>query len=92
MLLLFARAPVSQLQGHLKTEEHPDLVVHECTRAHGCIPQTKSVVLDANWRWIHGVIQAMLDLAGAGFRLWFKLKNRAGSGFEAAGLLLCMYF
>ena len=43
----------AQLQGHLSTEEHPRLIVHHCTKAHGCVAHEKSVVMDANWRWIH---------------------------------------
>jgi cellulose 1,4-beta-cellobiosidase len=43
----------SQLPGLGTVEEHPPLLVHYCTKALGCIPKSKAVVIDANWRWIH---------------------------------------
>jgi len=52
VLLPFAAA---QHAGSIKTERHPPLVVQSCTKAGGCIAKTQSVVLDANWRWVHNV-------------------------------------
>ena len=34
-------------------EVHPPLTVQKCTKAGGCVSSTQSVVLDANWRWVH---------------------------------------
>jgi len=53
--LLFASG---QLPGTLKVEKHPSLEIHECTKAGGCTSQSRSVVIDANWRWVHATKQA----------------------------------
>ena len=34
-------------------EHHPLLTVQSCTKSGGCQSQSKSVVVDANWRWTH---------------------------------------
>ena len=59
VLLLLVGTVHAQLRGHLQVEEHPSLIVHECTKAGGCIPHSKSVVIDANWRWIHKVNESV---------------------------------
>ena len=48
-LLVAARA---QLAGTNTAETHPALTVSQCT-AGGCTTSTQSIVLDANWRWLH---------------------------------------
>ena len=53
LLLCTLRRVDAQLRGHQTAEEHPSLIVHMCSKADGCIPTRKSVVMDANWRWIH---------------------------------------
>lgn len=35
------------------TETHPKLSSQKCTKAGGCTTLDTSVVLDANWRWLH---------------------------------------
>jgi cellulose 1,4-beta-cellobiosidase len=36
-------------------EVHPTLTWEKCTTAGGCTTQQGSIVLDANWRWVHDV-------------------------------------
>ncbi|KAF7941787.1 uncharacterized protein EAE97_006624 [Botrytis byssoidea] len=48
-LLAAARA---QQVGTLTTETHPPLSVSQCT-ASGCTTSSASIVVDANWRWLH---------------------------------------
>lgn len=48
-LLAAARA---QQVGTLTTETHPPLSVSQCT-ASGCTSSSASIVVDANWRWLH---------------------------------------
>ena len=42
----------AQHVGTNTAENHPSLNVQTCT-AGGCTTQAKSIVLDANWRWLH---------------------------------------
>jgi len=52
ILALALSAPVrSQQAGKLVVETHPPLTVSSCTTS-GCTKQTKSVTVDANWRWL----------------------------------------
>ncbi|KUI54578.1 Exoglucanase 1 [Cytospora mali] len=39
----------------LQTETHPSLTWSNCTSSGSCTSQTGSVVIDANWRWVHTV-------------------------------------
>jgi cellulose 1,4-beta-cellobiosidase len=48
-LLVAAHA---QQAGTNTAETHPPLTVSKCT-ASGCTTSTQSIVLDANWRWLH---------------------------------------
>lgn len=48
-LFVAARA---QQAGTLTTETHPSLTVSQCT-ASGCTNSSQSIVIDANWRWVH---------------------------------------
>ena len=50
--ILFAVTNGQQV-GTYKPEVHPPLTIQTCTKSGGCQSQTKSVVLDANWRWVH---------------------------------------
>ncbi|KAK4543397.1 hypothetical protein LTR36_005540 [Oleoguttula mirabilis] len=43
---------LGQQVGTLTTETHPALSMSRCTTA-GCTTESHSVVLDANWRWLH---------------------------------------
>ncbi|KAF7359709.1 Glucanase [Mycena venus] len=56
-LLLAALLPValSQLAGTNTAENHPALTWQKCTGTGGtsCTTQSASIVLDANWRWLH---------------------------------------
>ncbi|CAE6400526.1 hypothetical protein ACGC1H_000146 [Rhizoctonia solani] len=50
--LLAVRA---QQVGTSKAEVHPSLPWAKCTKSGGCVTQSSGkVVLDANWRWVHG--------------------------------------
>ncbi|GLI77322.1 hypothetical protein PoHVEF18_005611 [Penicillium ochrochloron] len=44
----------AQQAGTQKTETHPALTWQECTSS-GCTDKSGSVVVDANWRWVHSV-------------------------------------
>lgn len=39
----------------LQTESHPSLTWSTCTSGGSCTSTTGSVVIDANWRWVHTV-------------------------------------
>ncbi|EMC99908.1 carbohydrate-binding module family 1 protein [Baudoinia panamericana UAMH 10762] len=41
-----------QQAGTLTAEVHPPLTVSNCT-ANGCTTESHTIVLDANWRWLH---------------------------------------
>ncbi len=45
-------AATAQQAGTLTTETHPPLTVSKCT-ASGCTTSQQSIVIDANWRWLH---------------------------------------
>ncbi|KAJ5547631.1 hypothetical protein N7513_004865 [Penicillium frequentans] len=49
-LMVAARA---QQAGTYTTETHPSLTWEECTSSGSCTEQSGSVVIDANWRWVH---------------------------------------
>lgn len=51
-LALFLAVSAQQI-GTLTPEVHPKLTWGKCTTAGGCVTQQASVVLDANWRWLH---------------------------------------
>ncbi|RDW75272.1 glucanase-4 [Coleophoma cylindrospora] len=42
----------AQQAGTQTTETHPALTVSQCT-ASGCTTSAQSIVIDANWRWLH---------------------------------------
>lgn len=50
--LAFSAITYGQQIGTLTTETHPALTISKCTTS-GCTTEQKSVVLDANWRWVH---------------------------------------
>jgi len=52
ILLYCVVSIVCQNVGYNTPENHPQLQFSECNKD-GCRTQTKSVVLDANWRWTH---------------------------------------
>ncbi|EJD00590.1 cellobiohydrolaseI [Fomitiporia mediterranea MF3/22] len=55
VLLAFTLAAVvrGQQAGTVTAETHPTLSVSECTAGGSCTQQSRSVVLDSNWRWVH---------------------------------------
>ena len=57
ILLLLALAAVARAQqiGKQEAEVHPPLAVQTCTTTGGCKYSQQSIVLDANWRWVHNV-------------------------------------
>ena len=52
VVLLCAAASAQQV-GTNTAENHPPLTVQSCTKSGGCQSESKSVVVDANWRWTH---------------------------------------
>ncbi|KAF7433432.1 Exoglucanase 1 [Pleurotus ostreatus] len=54
-LLAFSFLAVSygQQVGTLTAETHPTLSIQQCTGAGSCQTQSRAVVLDSNWRWLH---------------------------------------
>jgi cellulase len=52
--LLLAAATAQQI-GPYTAEVHPKLTTWACTKAGGCVAQNTSVVIDANYRWVHQV-------------------------------------
>ncbi|KAF8148441.1 cellobiohydrolase I-II [Crassisporium funariophilum] len=51
---VLATAVRGQLVGTYQTETHPKLPWQKCTKGGSCATQSAaSVVLDANWRWVH---------------------------------------
>lgn len=49
---LMAAARAQQV-GTQKAETHPSLTWNKCTASGSCTQQAGSVVIDANWRWVH---------------------------------------
>lgn len=52
---LFSSFVIAQQVGNIIAEIHPHLTTWRCTTEEGCNPQNTSVVLDANFRWIHAI-------------------------------------
>lgn len=46
---------LGQQVGTLEAENHPPLTIQQCATGGSCTTQQSSVVLDANWRWLHRV-------------------------------------
>jgi len=53
-LSLSATAVLAQQAGTLTTETHPPLTISTCDSS-GCTTDDFSIVLDANWRWLHSI-------------------------------------
>lgn len=45
----------AQQSGSNTPEVHPSLPTQQCSSSGGCVPEQTSIVLDANWRWLHEV-------------------------------------
>ncbi|RLN64642.1 hypothetical protein BBJ29_001792 [Phytophthora kernoviae] len=45
----------AQQTGTSTPEVHPSLPSKQCSKSGGCVTEDTSVVLDANWRWLHQV-------------------------------------
>ncbi|KAF7861533.1 hypothetical protein EAF04_008095 [Stromatinia cepivora] len=43
----------AQQVGTLKAESHPPLTIQKCAAGGTCTDEADSIVLDANWRWLH---------------------------------------
>ena len=54
LLATFATPLLGQQAGTATAETHPTLTIYKCTTSGGCIAQTAKLVLNANWRWLHG--------------------------------------
>lgn len=52
---VFAASVPAQVPGTLTPEVHPSLTSQQCTKARGCVSVNTSIVLDAQYRWIHNV-------------------------------------
>jgi cellulose 1,4-beta-cellobiosidase len=52
-LVLLAGLVASQQIGTFTPEVHPAITYETCTVAGGCATQNGSIVLDANYRWLH---------------------------------------
>ncbi|KAF4633191.1 hypothetical protein G7Y89_g4935 [Cudoniella acicularis] len=52
---LLIASVVAQQPGTYTAEVHPKLSSQKCTKAGGCVKVDTSVVLDANYRWLHNV-------------------------------------
>eukprot|EP01120_Amphizonella_sp_Union-15-10_P009313 TRINITY_DN349_c0_g1_i3.p1 TRINITY_DN349_c0_g1~~TRINITY_DN349_c0_g1_i3.p1 ORF type:complete len:468 (-),score=83.57 TRINITY_DN349_c0_g1_i3:53-1426(-) len=55
LLLSLLAIALCQQPGTLQAEVHPPLTVQQCTNSSGCVSQSRSIVLDSNWRWTHKV-------------------------------------
>ncbi|KAF2669583.1 glycoside hydrolase [Microthyrium microscopicum] len=53
--LLFIASAIAQQIGTNTPEVHPSLPSERCTIAGGCKPANTSIVIDANFRWLHNV-------------------------------------
>eukprot|EP00933_Yihiella_yeosuensis_P025646 TRINITY_DN19896_c0_g1_i1.p1 TRINITY_DN19896_c0_g1~~TRINITY_DN19896_c0_g1_i1.p1 ORF type:complete len:490 (+),score=106.30 TRINITY_DN19896_c0_g1_i1:115-1584(+) len=49
---MFASVALAQQIGTHVAEQHPEMPFWTCTSS-GCSKETKPIVLDSNWRWIH---------------------------------------
>ncbi|CEG40366.1 RxLR-like protein [Plasmopara halstedii] len=45
----------AQQPGTYTPEAHPSLLSKQCSKYGGCVTESTSIVLDANWRWLHQV-------------------------------------
>ncbi|KAJ5097863.1 hypothetical protein N7532_004864 [Penicillium argentinense] len=53
LLSAFLTSVQAQQVGTYQTETHPSLTWSKCTSGGSCTSTTGSVVIDANWRWVH---------------------------------------
>lgn len=51
--LSFGSAVYAQQAGTLTAENHPKLSISKCAAGGTCTTEQHSIVLDANWRWLH---------------------------------------
>ena len=58
LALSYAAVVYAQQAGTLTAETHPKLSVSTCTSGGSCTSSTQTVVLDANWRWVHSTSSA----------------------------------
>lgn len=54
LLAVFASPLCGQQAGQVTPETHPALTIYKCTTSGGCVAQTAKLVLNSNWRWLHG--------------------------------------
>ena len=43
----------AQQPGTLTAEVHPKMSIQKCSAGGTCVTEQHTVVLDANWRWLH---------------------------------------
>merc|ERR1719232_707636 len=55
LLLLLFSVSYGQQKAEVNAERRPPLQFSTCTKSAGCTTNEQSVVLDANWRWVHGI-------------------------------------
>ena len=53
LAIVLVSAVNCQQVGTNTAENHPSITVQSCSKSGGCQTQSKSVVIDANWRWTH---------------------------------------
>jgi len=51
--LLFGLRAYAQQVGTLTAEVHPKLMTQQCASSGTCTTVQNSIVLDADWRWLH---------------------------------------
>ena len=61
VLLSLSSLGAGQQVGSYVAEDHPSLTIASCTVADGCWAEKKSVVMDANWRWVHTTTEGSYD-------------------------------
>ena len=54
-LIAFVAQAYAQQAGTSTAETHPKLTTQKCAAGGTCTTSQNSVVLDANWRWVHNV-------------------------------------
>ncbi|KAL0477567.1 exoglucanase [Acrasis kona] len=53
LILLLSTWVAGQQIGTSLAENHPKLITQRCAKGSGCSENPRSIVLDANWRWLH---------------------------------------
>lgn len=67
LLSAFAASAYAQQAGTLKSETRPCLPMQSCSAGGSCTTIQTSIVLDANWRWLHSTLDSTSCYTG---RTW----------------------